>query len=79
MEIKKINQEFSVCQVEDYSFVNLDSEYSFIYLVLENTLQKTEVRLSIGLNLAQIWFKFPKSRPLNNEISPCSARTYSNS
>ena len=51
MEIKKINQEFSVCQVEDYSFVNLDSEYSFIYLVLENTLQKTEVRLSIGLNL----------------------------
>ena len=30
MEIKKINQEFSVCQVEDYSFVNLDSEYSFI-------------------------------------------------
>ena len=30
MEIKKINQEFSVRQVEDYSFVNLDSEYSFI-------------------------------------------------
>ena len=30
MEIKKIHQEFSVCQVEDYSFVNLDSEYSFI-------------------------------------------------
>ena len=28
--IKKIHQEFSVCQVEDYSFVNLDSEYSFI-------------------------------------------------
>ena len=23
MEIKKIHQEFSVCQVEDYSFVNL--------------------------------------------------------
>ena len=30
MEIKKIHQEFSVCQVEDYSFVNLDSEFSFI-------------------------------------------------
>lgn len=30
MEIKKIHQEFSVCQVEDYSLVNLDSEYSFI-------------------------------------------------
>ena len=26
----KIHQEFSVCQVEDYSFVDLDSEYSFI-------------------------------------------------
>ena len=30
MEIKRIHQEFSVCQVEDYSLVNLDSEYSFI-------------------------------------------------
>lgn len=30
MEIKKIHQDFSVCQVEDYSFVNFDSEYSFI-------------------------------------------------
>ena len=30
MEIKKIHQEFSVCQVEDYSFVNLDSDYVFI-------------------------------------------------
>lgn len=30
MEIKKIHQEFSVCQVEDFSLVNLDSEYSFI-------------------------------------------------
>lgn len=26
----KIHQEFSVCRVEDYSFVDLDSEYSFI-------------------------------------------------
>lgn len=30
MKIKKIYQDFSVCQVEDYSLVNLDSEYSFI-------------------------------------------------
>lgn len=30
MEIKKINHNFSVCQVEDYSLVNLNSEYSFI-------------------------------------------------
>lgn len=30
MEIKKIHQEFSACQVEDYSLVNLDSEYAFI-------------------------------------------------
>ena len=30
MEIKKIDHNFSVCQVEDYSLVNLNSEYSFI-------------------------------------------------
>lgn len=30
MEIKKIYQDFSVCQVKDYSLVNLDSEYNFI-------------------------------------------------
>ena len=30
MEIKKIDHNFSVCQVEDYSLVNLKSEYSFI-------------------------------------------------
>ena len=27
---KKINQDFSVCQVKDYSLTNLDSEYCFI-------------------------------------------------
>ena len=30
MEIKKINRDFSVCQVKDYSLTNLDSEYCFI-------------------------------------------------
>ena len=30
MEIKMIDHNFSVCQVEDYSLVNLNSEYSFI-------------------------------------------------
>ena len=30
MEIKKINQDFSVCKVKDYSLVNLNAEYSFI-------------------------------------------------
>lgn len=30
MEIKKIHHEFSICQVEDFSFVNIDSEYFFI-------------------------------------------------
>ena len=30
MEIKKIDEEFSVCQVEDYTYANLDSEYCFI-------------------------------------------------
>ena len=30
MIIKRIHQEFSVCQVKDYSLVNLESEYTFI-------------------------------------------------
>ena len=30
MEIKKLEQSFSVCQVEDYSLVNLDAGYCFI-------------------------------------------------
>lgn len=30
MKLKRIYQDFSVCQVEDYSLVNLQSEYCFI-------------------------------------------------
>lgn len=30
MELKKLPQYFSVCQVKNYSLVNLDSEYNFI-------------------------------------------------
>ena len=30
MEIKKLNQDFSVCKVTDYSLVKLNAEYSFI-------------------------------------------------
>lgn len=30
MKIRKIHQEFSVCQVENYSLVNLDSKYCFL-------------------------------------------------
>lgn len=30
MEIKKIDHDFSVCKVEDYSLVDLDTAYSFI-------------------------------------------------
>ena len=30
MKLKRIHQDFSVCQVEDYSRVNLESEYCFI-------------------------------------------------
>lgn len=30
MEIKKIDYDFSVCKVEDYSLVDLNAEYSFI-------------------------------------------------
>lgn len=37
MEIKKLEQSFSVCQVEDYSLVNLDAEYCFIGKTDEET------------------------------------------
>ena len=30
MEIKKLNQDFSVCKVMDYSLVNVNAEYCFI-------------------------------------------------
>ena len=30
MELKKLNRDFSVCKVEDYSLVDLDAEYCFI-------------------------------------------------
>ena len=30
MELKKIDGDFSVCKVEDYSLVNMDSDYCFI-------------------------------------------------
>lgn len=30
MEIKKLDQDFSVCKVMDYSLVNMNAEYSFI-------------------------------------------------
>lgn len=30
MEIKKLRQDFSVCKVIDYSFVNVNAEYCFI-------------------------------------------------
>ena len=30
MEIKRMDYNFSVCKVADYSLVKLDSEYSFI-------------------------------------------------
>lgn len=30
MKLRKIHQDFSVCQIEDYSLVNLESQYCFI-------------------------------------------------
>lgn len=29
MELKKLNKDFTVCKVEDFSLVNFDAEYSF--------------------------------------------------
>ena len=62
MEIKKIHQEFSVCQVEDYSFVNLDSEYSFIGKTDEENLlfasQAKFRQMSFGVMMAGKRFGF---------------------
>ena len=30
MELKKLNRDFSICKMEDYSLVDLDAEYCFI-------------------------------------------------
>lgn len=30
MELKRIDFDFSICKVEDYSFVKMDSEYCFV-------------------------------------------------
>ena len=49
MEIRKVHQEFSVCQVEDYSFVNLGSEYSFIGKTDEEKSLTRLLRTSIQL------------------------------
>lgn len=38
MEIKKIDEEFSVCQVEAYTYANLDSEYCFLGKLMRKSL-----------------------------------------
>lgn len=40
MEIKRIDYDFSVCKVADYSLVKLDSEYSFIGKTDEENYQR---------------------------------------
>lgn len=47
MELKKIHGDFSVCQVEDYSLVHLDSAYCFI--------EKTEQEIP--------WYVLPEKYP----------------
>ena len=54
---KKIHQEFSVCQVEDYSFVNLDSEYSFIGKTDEESQAKFR-QMSFGVMMDGKHFGF---------------------
>lgn len=38
MKIQRIHQDFSICQVEDYSLVNLESKYCFIEKTDEENL-----------------------------------------
>lgn len=46
MEIKKIKSDFSICQVTDYSLVNLNAEYCFI--------GKTDEELSLVCNTSDV-------------------------
>ena len=38
MKIQRIHQDFSICQVEDYSLVNLESKYCFIEKQMKKSL-----------------------------------------
>lgn len=38
MKIQRIHQDFSICQVEDYSLVNLESKYCFIEKQMKKNL-----------------------------------------
>ena len=46
MELKRVHQDFSVCQVKDYSFVNFESQYCFIGKTDEGILSKIAVLLA---------------------------------
>ena len=46
MELRRIHQDFSVCQVEDYSLVNFESQYCFIgKLTKRNHLYALQAKL----------------------------------
>ena len=70
MEIKKLNQDFSVCKVMDYSLVNINAEYSFIGKTdEENSL--VCITSDVPLNVIQRddgWkgFRIPSRRPWRN-------------
>ena len=48
MEIKKIDYDFSVCKVEDYTLAKLDSEYCFIGKTDEENLGFTYAEITYG-------------------------------
>ena len=48
MEIKIIKQDFSVCKVKDYSFVNFNTEYCFIGKTDEEKFRRDIVRPEVA-------------------------------
>ena len=54
MEIKKIDYDFSVCKVEDYTLAKLDSEYCFIGKTDEENLGFTYAELDRYIRTGEI-------------------------
>lgn len=53
MKLRKIHQDFSVCQVEDYSLVNFESQYCFIGKRMRKSLLYA-LQVSAGIGDSEI-------------------------
>ena len=80
MELKRVHQDFSVCQVKDYSFVNFESQYCFIGKTDEEkslVCITSEVRIQGVLDFSLIGILSKIAVLLaDNEISIFAVSTY---